>query len=210
MADRKNPVWVWAGMAAMAWPCAGNADDSPSSAAPLTGIVSGARNLLHDGTSRWESLLASRFQAPARDKPDWLREQAPADFDGDPPGSAADSLQLVVQQDRRDGTDLLTLRLPLSAAGNLTTYAGAGLNQTVYFADARDTEPTFISRHNRHRSMGAAAELGAELRLSEQIMVNADVRWVDLAKEASVLRTPSGLVGAESVSVGVSLGWRFR
>jgi outer membrane protein W len=58
--------------------------------------------------------------------------------------------------------------------------------------------------------MGGAAELGAELRLSEQVHVNADVRWVELASDASLLRASDGLVSADPVSVGISLGWRFR
>lgn len=202
--------WVCAGMAAVALPCTGTASDLSDSTATLTGMVSGARNLLHDGTSRLESLLASRFRTNSRNKPDWLREQSQSGLDGDSTASAADSLQLVVQQDRRDGTDLLTLRYPLAAAGNFSTYAGAGLNQAVYYADAGYTAPTFISRRNRHHSTGAAAELGAELRLSEQLMVNAGVRWVDLDQQASLLRTDDGLVGADPVSVGLSFGWRFR
>lgn len=210
MADRKWLVRVWAGMAAMVLPCAGNAGDSSGPVTTLTDIVSGARNLLHDGTSRLESLLAIPFQATSRNKPDWLLEQSQSGFDGDVITPAADSMQLVVQQDRRDGTDLLTLRYPLTAAGNLRTYAGAGLNRTVYFADSGAAETTLISGHSRHRSMGAAAELGAELRVSEQLMVNADVRWVDLDPQATLLRTADGLVGADPVSVGVSLGWRFR
>ncbi len=58
--------------------------------------------------------------------------------------------------------------------------------------------------------MGGAVEFGAELRLSEQLRFNADVRWVDLASDASMLRAADGLVGADPVSIGVSLGWRFR
>jgi opacity protein-like surface antigen len=210
MDDRKWLAWIWAGVAAMALPCAGNASELPDSAATLTGIVSGARDLLHDGTSRLESLLANRFRTASSNKPDWLREQSQSGLDDDSTASTSDSLQLVVQQDRRDGTDLLTLRYPLAAAGNLRTYAGAGLNRAVYYADAGYTVPTFISRSNRHRSTGAAAELGAELRLSEQVMVNAGVRWVDLDQQAILLRTADGLVGADPVSVGVSLGWRFH
>ena len=210
MADRKSRVGVLAGMAAMLLPGVGHASDPADLDTAHTGIVTGARNLLHDGTSRLEALLQARFEAVSRGKPDWLRELSQSDLDVDEMDAGADSLQLVVQQDSRNGTDLLTLRYPLAAAGSLTTYAGAGLNRAVYFSDTGDLGPTMISGHSRHRSTGAAAELGAELRLSEQLMFSADVRWVDLDPQASMLRTPDGLVGADPVSLGVSLGWRFR
>ena len=107
-----------------------------------------------------------------------------------------DSAQLVLQQDRRDGADLLTLRYPLAERGPLRTYAGAGLNQAVYFEDGG--EPAIMSRRNRDRSLGAAAELGAELRLSERLLLQADLRWADstsrprccAARMASSVPTP--------------------
>jgi hypothetical protein len=151
-------------------------------------------------------------QAGIRNKPDWLREQTRAGLADDEVAGrmGADSLQLVVQQDCRDGTDLLTLRYPLVAMGNVSAYAGAGLNQAVYFADTSEPGPTYLSHGNRHRSLGAAAELGAAWKVGQRMMMSADLRWVDLAPQANMLRTPDGLVAADEVSVGVSLGWRFR
>jgi len=173
-------------------------------------LVSGARALIHDGTTHFESMLKSRFRALDRDTPQWLREQTRDGFDVDATAED-DSLQLVVQQDRRDGADLLTLRYPLMNVGGLRTYAGAGLSQAEYYApSAGEGLPDVITRRNRHRSLGGAAELGAELRVTEQLRVNADLRWIDLDAEASLLRVDEGLVGADPVSVGISLGWRFR
>jgi outer membrane protein W len=67
-----------------------------------------------------------------------------------------------------------------------------------------------MSRRNRARSLGAAAELGAELRLSERLLLQADLRWADLDEQASLLRSEDGLVGADAVSLGVAIGWHFR
>ena len=58
--------------------------------------------------------------------------------------------------------------------------------------------------------MQAAAELGAELRLSERLLLQADLRWVDLDGQAALLRSGDGLVGADAVSLGISVGWHFR
>lgn len=90
--------------------------------------------------------------------------------------------QLVMQQDRRDGADLLTVRYPLLSRDPLRTDAGAGLNRAVYFSD------------------DARAP----------VMLNAELRWADLDESAILLRADDGYVGADPVAVGVSVGWRFR
>lgn len=200
-----------AGCVACALPGVTLADDeAPPRSHAFQDFVSGARALLQDGTTHLEAMLQSRFRSITHDVPDWFREQTRDGFDVDATAED-DSLQLVVQQDRRDGADLLTLRYPLLTVGSLRTYAGAGLNQTEYYAASPgDDFPDVISRRNRHRSMGGAAEVGAEFRLTEQLLVNADLRWIDLNADASLLRANDGLVVADPVSVGVSLGWRFR
>jgi hypothetical protein len=152
--------------------------------------------------------LGRQLTMARRDEPAWILEVSQERID---PGaqSGTDAAQLVVQQDRRDGTDLLTLRYPLAQRGPLRTYAGAGINQAVYFADASDG-PILLTRRQRQRSVGAAAEVGAELRVSQQLMVSAELRWAELDGEDVSLRSGDGLIGADPVSIGVSVGWRFR
>jgi opacity protein-like surface antigen len=152
--------------------------------------------------------LGRQLKMTDRDEPEWLLDLSQETIDpGNQPGT--DAAQLVVQQDRRDGTDLLTLRYPLAQRGGVRAYAGAGLNQAVYFAESSDG-PTLLTRRERHRSVGAAAEVGAEFRVSQQLMVNAELRWADLDTDAVLLRSQAGFVGADPLSVGVSVGWRFR
>lgn len=159
------------------------------------------------GAARIQEFLKHQFRAVRRKRPDWIVEQSHDAVDPQTrPGE--DSVQLVLQQDRRDGADLLTLRYPLAEHGALRAYAGAGLNQAVYFEDGG--EPAIMSRRNRARSLGAAVELGAELRLSERLLLQADLRWADLDEQAALLRSADGLVGADAVSLGVAIGWHFR
>lgn len=159
------------------------------------------------GAARIQEFLKHQFNAVRRKRPDWIVEQSHDTVDPQTrPGE--DSAQLVLQQDRRDGADLLTLRYPLAEHGALRAYAGAGLNQAVYFEDG--DEPAIMSRRNRARSLGAAAELGAELRLSERLLLQADLRWADLDEQAALLRSEDGLVGADAVSLGIAIGWHFR
>ena len=164
-------------------------------------------NAESSGVARIQEFLKHQFSALRRKHPDWIVEQSHDTVDPQTnPGD--DSAQLVLQQDRRDGADLLTLRYPLAEHGALRAYAGAGLNQAVYFEDGG--EPAIMSRRNRARSLGAAAELGAEFRLSERLLLQADLRWADLDEQAALLRSEDGLVGADAVSLGVSIGWHFR
>jgi len=169
------------------------------------------RDLWQQGEVKLHELrdfLGRQLTMARREEPDWILELSQEKIDpGTQPG--ADAAQLVVQQDRRDGTDLLTLRYPLAQKGAIRAYAGAGLNQAVYFADGSD-DPTLLTRRNRHRSLGPAAEVGAEYRVSQQLMVNAELRWAEIDTDAVLLRSAEGLVGADPVSVGVSVGWRFR
>jgi len=180
----------------------------PPVAAADPAPVDAVREVWQAGQSRLHELLARTLTVVRRDRPQWLVEQSQAAIDPDAP--AADTVaQLVVQQDRRDGAELLTVRYPLVERGALRTYAGAGLNRAVYFGD-NDGVPMMLTRRNRQSSLGAAAEVGAELQLSRQLMVSADVRWADLDDDAVLLRADEGYVGADPLAVGVSVGWRFR
>jgi len=169
------------------------------------------RDLWQQGEVKFHELrefLSRQLTMTRRDEPDWILELSPDKIDpGIQPG--ADAAQLVVQQDRRDGTDLLTLRYPIAQRGAVRAYAGAGLNQAGYLAEISDG-PTLLTRQERHRALGAAAEVGAEFRVGRQLMVNAELRWAELDPDANLLRSAEGLVGADPVSVGVSVGWRFR
>ena len=170
--------------------------------------VEAVRDAWQSGQSRLYEILARTLTVVRHERSQWLVEQSHDALD--PDGTTGDtSAQLVMQQDRRDGADLLTLRYPLVARGALRTYAGAGLNHAVYFADDAGA-PVMLTRRNRQSSLGVAAEVGAELQVSRRLMVNADLRWVDLAEDAVLLRADEGYVGADPFSVGVSVGWRFR
>jgi hypothetical protein len=139
--------------------------------------------------------------------PDWLLKQPRSPLDAGMQ-SAGEPL-LVLQRERTDGAELLTVRVPIAEFKSILAYAGAGLNRTVYFAET-STGETFTTGHGRHRSLGAAAELGAEWRVTERFAMAADLRWIDIASDASLLRSGQSLVAADPLSLGVSLGWRFR
>ena len=98
----------------------------------------------------------------------------------------------------------------LDDRGALQMYAGAGLNRAEYFVVGPDPAPALTTRGNRRSSVGAAAEIGAELAVSERVVFGADLRWVDLDGRANALRSDYGPVSADPLLLGISLGYRFR
>ena len=173
---------------------------APLGAAMSTDDTARDTRLEHSWRDLWRS-VGERMRSA---QPDWLQFRS-----GDEPvevtaSAGAGALSLVVQEDRPDGTELLTARYTLLDRGDLRTYAGAGLNRAQYFG------PTLFTRRNRHTSMGAAAEVGAELQLSERILFNAGVRWADLAEDAEALHSENGPVAADALMLGLSVGYRFR
>jgi len=160
------------------------------------------------GGSVLHELLARQLSFVRRNAPAWVREQSrdPGDEDDSLPG---DSLHVAIQKDRPDGLDMLTVRYPLLGRGAFRTYAGAGVNRTVFYT-RDDAAPELLVHRHRSRSVGAAAEVGAEFRPSERVLVSADVRWAGMGADAARVARDGLLLAADSVSVGVSLGWRFR
>lgn len=164
-----------------------------------------------DGAARLHKMLRDPKRRAREDDPDWLRYRSGSDLVEARMSATDGDVCLVLQEDRPDGTDLLTARYTLHEGGALRTYAGAGLNRARYFHDDPDTPgPTRLSRRNSNMSMGAAAEVGAELQLSQRVRVNADVRWAELDGRARALSSELGPVAADSLLLGVSVGYQFR
>jgi len=142
------------------------------------------------------------------DAPDWLHRLSQRQ-----PAAAlplVDAAYVVLQDDRADGMDLVTLRYRLAEQGPLRAYAGAGVNHARYFADGIEAGPSLLTRRNRHTGVGPAAELGAEYAFSDQVRLNADLRWVELDERADLLYGSYGPVAADPVTLGIRLGYRFR
>jgi len=143
--------------------------------------------------------------------PDWLHHRSGGRLvDGTAPPAGSD-LCVVLQEDRPDGTELVTARYTMRDYGALRTYVGAGVNRAQYFHGAGDDlGPTLFSRRNRHTSLGAAAELGAELRVTRRVLLSADLRWADLDARAEALRAEHGPVAVDPLLLGLAVGYRFR
>lgn len=189
----------WCGLA-LAGPATAGGD--PKAAAPAA--AAGPAALQATLTQR----LAKAFRSQSRRRPDWVHDRPEVELDAELRSIGRDAWRLVLQQERRDGAEMLTLRVPLVDSGAVRTYAGAGLNQSRYYA-ADDYGFTRFNRRNRQRSLGAAAELGAEFSIGQRLRVGADLRWMELDDRAVALHSDGRLIAADPLMLGVSLGCRF-
>ena len=163
------------------------------------------------GAGRLQRVLRDAMAQTRDSTPDWLRYRSGIELVESSMAAGPGDLCLVLQEGRPDGTDLLTARYTLHDRGRFRTFAGAGLNPTVYFHDdPNEPGPSRLDRRHRDSAFGAAAEFGAELRMSPRVQLSAELRWAELDDRAIVLRTERGPVAAESLTLGLAVGYRFR
>ena len=163
-----------------------------------------------EGIARLESLWGDTRTRLRDETPDWVHLKSRSDPVSPLPAREAGHAYIVLQEDRPDGMDLVTVRYPIAEQGALRTYAGAGLNHAQYFMDGTEAGSTLLTRRNPRSAVGPAAELGAELALNDRVSVNADLRWADLDERENLLRGAYGPVAADPVTLGLSIGYRFR
>lgn len=181
---------------------------TPSGIDPTAPAVATEAAWWRDGVAAFADLWDGTRARLADEMPDWLHHlsrRTPATVQ--PEARAA---YVVLQDDRADGTDLVTLRYRLTEQGPLRTYAGAGFNHSRYFVDDAAGGASLLTRRDRHSDLGATAELGAELALNGRVQLNADLRWADLDGRTDLLHTAYGPVAADPLTLGISLGYRFR
>ena len=161
------------------------------------------RSLHHAST-----ILLQTTIGRSRNSPEWLMHEA-----GSKPlvitrRPEPRSRYLALQVDRLDGTDQLTVRQALETVGNVHLYAGAGLGRAKYLDDDVLAKP--LPRRRARHELAAAAEIGAQAQLGTQLALDASVRWLDLGRDVSLLKSDYGPMKASEVMLGITVGYRFR
>lgn len=102
---------------------------------------------------------------------------------------------------------------PMNKASAFQPYVGLGVNRTLFF-DERANKDGGYSGMRLKDSWGWAAQVGADYMLTDNLMLNGQVRYIDLSTSASI----DCLDGAASAKVKVDvkpvvymlgLGYRF-
>jgi len=103
----------------------------------------------------------------------------------------------------------LSLQYHFDTAGKFNPYVGAGLNYTIFFDE--DTEGGLEGLDlDLDNSFGLAAQVGADIDITDTMFVNVDVRWIDIDADAEV--SPVGLafdVEIDPFVYSLTLGWKF-
>jgi len=120
-----------------------------------------------------------------------------------------DGIRVVADRHLRDRPDTLALRHDFDSDMELPLYCVAGIDRAVYL-ESRAVSPSSALSIRRQRSVGMMAEIGASWQLTGQLNVETGLHWMDLARDARLVRTDTGWVGGDPVTLTVSLVWRGK
>ncbi len=113
---------------------------------------------------------------------------------------------------------LSVIYYPLDKQSAVQPYVGLGVNYTTFFSEDLTSEMKGLgfSSLELKDSWGIAAQIGADFMLTDNLMLNAQLRWIDIDTEATA-KGPTALnVGKTKVNVDVDplvymvgLGYKF-
>lgn len=97
---------------------------------------------------------------------------------------------------------LSVIYYPLASQSVFQPYVGLGLNYTTFFQEdlSSTREGQGFSNLDLDDSFGLSAQIGADFMLSDKVMLNAQVRYIDIDTEAT-----TDLAGAGKVKVDVDV-----
>ncbi len=102
-----------------------------------------------------------------------------------------------------------SLQYHFDTGNKFRPYVGAGLNWTIFFDES--TEGALAGTDlDLDDSFGLAAQVGADIDVSDNMFLNFDFRWIDIDADAEV--SPLGLefdVEVDPYVYSLTLGWKF-
>jgi hypothetical protein len=120
-----------------------------------------------------------------------------------------DGIRVVADRYIWDRPDTLALRHDFASDTRFQLYCATGINRALYL-DSRALSPASALSARRQRSVGMMAEVGASWRLTGQLNVETDFHWMDLTRNARLMRTDAGWVSGDPVTLTLSLVWRGK
>ncbi|NOX69390.1 MAG: outer membrane beta-barrel protein [Gammaproteobacteria bacterium] len=89
-----------------------------------------------------------------------------------------------------------------------TPYAGLGVNYTLFFDD-KARGPLAGSALDLDPSFGLATQVGFDYDLSDNMLVNFDIRWIDIDTDAKLDGAPLETVAIDPFVYSLTVGWKF-
>ncbi|MDJ0812926.1 MAG: OmpW family outer membrane protein [Woeseiaceae bacterium] len=96
--------------------------------------------------------------------------------------------------------------------GKFQPYFGLGLNYTTFFSTDVDQELTDalgVTRLSLDDSFGLAAQLGADIELNDDWVINLDFRYINIESDVSANGAKLGTVDINPYVYSISVGKRF-
>jgi len=104
----------------------------------------------------------------------------------------------------------LTLQYHLNGYGAFKPYVGAGVNYT-HFSNV-EFNPAVVAALQpslSKDSFGFAVQAGLDYKLSDNMVLNLDVKKVQISTDVSSFGAKAGTFKVDPLLVGVGIGWRF-
>lgn len=120
-----------------------------------------------------------------------------------------EGIRVVADRHLRDRPDTMALRHDFASDTPFHLYCAAGIDRAVYL-DLRTRSPSGALSMRHQRSVGAMAEVGASWRLTGKLNIESDIHWMDLTRDARLVRTDAGWVSGDPVTLTLSLVWRGK
>jgi outer membrane protein len=102
----------------------------------------------------------------------------------------------------------LSLQYHLNPTGVFQPYVGVGLNYTQFFSEKTENALEGVDL-SLDESWGAAAEIGIDYTLSDQWLINFDVRYIDIEAGAWLDGVGIGEVEISPMVYGLHVGYKF-
>lgn len=102
----------------------------------------------------------------------------------------------------------LSAQYHFNSAGQIIPYVGLGLNYTLFFSEKAygDLDGIDVSLDN---SFGLALQAGVDYMINDRLLLNVNVRYIDIEADASINGAEVGTVKIDPMTVGMSVGYRF-
>ena len=101
-----------------------------------------------------------------------------------------------------------SLQYHFDTAGAFDPYVGLGLNYTLFF-DEETTGALQGTSLKMDDSFGVATQLGADIKVSETMSVNFDVRWIDIQTDAELDGAALEEVEIDPLVYSLTAVWKF-
>ena len=120
-----------------------------------------------------------------------------------------DGIRVVADRHLWDRPDTLALRHDFASDTQFQLYCATGINRAAYL-EPRALSPSSALLARRQRSVDMMAEVGASWRPTGQLSVETGIHWMDLTREARLMRTDAGWISGDPVTLTLSLVWRGK